>query len=93
MPLVSFVSYRPICVLQETNPAPRLSKVNIVLPFDAKYHEFYMGSLRVLLRTFIKSESGQGIAEYCLMTAALALLGLGLYLHACGGLDTILARK
>jgi hypothetical protein len=52
-----------------------------------------MVRIREFLEAFKKGETGQGLAEYCLITAALALMGLGLYLHACGGIGAIFSQK
>ena len=52
-----------------------------------------MVRIREFLEAFRKSEIGQGLAEYCLITAALALMGLGLYLHTCGGIGAILTQR
>jgi Flp pilus assembly pilin Flp len=37
-----------------------------------------------VVKRFLKSEGGQGLAEYCLISALLAILGLGIYLMAGG---------
>jgi hypothetical protein len=52
-----------------------------------------MVRIREFFEAFRTGETGQGLAEYCLITAALALMGLGLYLHACGGIDAILTQR
>jgi Flp pilus assembly pilin Flp len=38
---------------------------------------------------FRRSESGQGLAEYCLITALIALVGLGIFIHLSGGIQSI----
>jgi Flp pilus assembly pilin Flp len=40
--------------------------------------------------TFLrKNDLGQDVAEYCLLTALLALVALGIFYHAVGGMDGI----
>ena len=36
-----------------------------------------------------KEELGQGLAEYCLLTALLLLIGLGIFIHLSGGIESI----
>ena len=42
-----------------------------------------------ILRAFRKSEQGQDLAEYCLMTALVALVALGVYWHIAGGMQNL----
>jgi Flp pilus assembly pilin Flp len=42
---------------------------------------------RLLLLMLRTSEQGQDLAEYCLITAFIALLGLGVFSHFTGGLQ------
>ena len=42
---------------------------------------------REILRAFRKSDHGQDLAEYCLMTALVALIALGVYWHMAGGMQ------
>ena len=46
-------------------------------------------SLRAFLRVFHKEESGQDLAEYCLLTALLALVAAGIFVQASGGIQAI----
>ena len=41
------------------------------------------------LQKFIRRESGQDLAEYCLLTALIALIALGIIVHLSGGLQGI----
>jgi Flp pilus assembly pilin Flp len=41
------------------------------------------------IQQFLRRESGQDLAEYCLLTALLALIALGIILHVSGGLQGI----
>ncbi len=41
------------------------------------------------IQQFLRRESGQDLAEYCLLTALLALLVLGIIVHVSGGLQGI----
>ena len=36
-----------------------------------------------------RNDRGQDLAEYCLITAVIALLGLGIFIHASGGLQKL----
>lgn len=36
---------------------------------------------------FRRNDRGQDLAEYCLITAVIALIGLGLFVHISGGLQ------
>jgi Flp pilus assembly pilin Flp len=45
--------------------------------------------IRNLIRGLIRGERAQDLAEYCLMTALLALVALGVFIHASGGLHAI----
>jgi Flp pilus assembly pilin Flp len=44
---------------------------------------------RAILRAFHKSSAGQDLAEYCLITALAALVGLGIFIHLSGGMQAI----
>jgi Flp pilus assembly pilin Flp len=39
------------------------------------------------MNVFRRSERGQDLAEYCLMTAIIALIGLGLFYKLSGGVQ------
>ena len=41
------------------------------------------------LRKLIAGERGQDLAEYCLLTALVALLGLGILIHLSGGMQAL----
>ena len=41
------------------------------------------------IRKFWRKNIGQDLAEYCLLTALLALVALGLIVHASGGLQNL----
>jgi Flp pilus assembly pilin Flp len=36
-----------------------------------------------------RNDQGQDLAEYCLITAVIALIGLGLFIHISGGLQNL----
>jgi Flp pilus assembly pilin Flp len=39
------------------------------------------------MKVFRRSERGQDLAEYCLMTAIIALIGLGMFYRLSGGVQ------
>ena len=41
------------------------------------------------IRNFWRKTSGQDLAEYCLLTALLSLIALGIIVHASGGLQNL----
>lgn len=41
------------------------------------------------LRKVIAGERGQDLAEYCLLTALVALIGLGILIHLSGGMQAL----
>jgi Flp pilus assembly pilin Flp len=43
--------------------------------------------LRARLGTFRKSDEAQDLAEYCLLTALVALIALGIFCYASGGIQ------
>jgi len=45
--------------------------------------------VRSLAKLLLKDELGQDLAEYCLLTALLLLIGLGIFIHLSGGIQTI----
>jgi Flp pilus assembly pilin Flp len=45
--------------------------------------------LRAILKFFHKDELGQDLAEYCLLTALVAMIALGIIYHVSGGMDGI----
>jgi Flp pilus assembly pilin Flp len=44
---------------------------------------------RSIAKLFQKDELGQDLAEYCLITALLLLVGLGIFIHLSGGIQAI----
>ena len=44
---------------------------------------------RVTPASFLDEEQGHGLAEYCLITAFIALIALGLYIHISGGIQDL----
>jgi Flp pilus assembly pilin Flp len=45
--------------------------------------------IRKQIRSLIRGELGQDLSEYCLITALLALVALGIFVHASGGVHAI----
>ncbi|MBZ5729041.1 MAG: hypothetical protein LAP87_29200 [Acidobacteriia bacterium] len=45
--------------------------------------------LRSILRLLRGDERGQDLAEYCLITALIALIGLAIFIHVSGGVSAI----
>lgn len=45
--------------------------------------------LRSILGFFRGDDRGQDVAEYCLMTALIALIALGIFYHASGGMQNM----
>lgn len=41
------------------------------------------------MHEFWREEDGHGLAEYCLVTAFIALIALGFYLHVSGGVQDL----
>jgi Flp pilus assembly pilin Flp len=48
-----------------------------------------METLRRLLRALHSEDRGQDLAEYCLLTALVALVGLGIFIHISGGIQAL----
>ena len=46
-------------------------------------------NIRAFLRSIRAEESGQDLAEYCLLTALLALVAAGIFVQASGGIQAI----
>ena len=46
-------------------------------------------SFRSLLRAFYSEESGQDLAEYCLLTALLTIVAAAIFVYASGGVQAI----
>jgi Flp pilus assembly pilin Flp len=44
---------------------------------------------RAFLSCFTSEESGQDLAEYCLLTALLTLIAAGIFVQASGGIQAI----
>ncbi len=44
---------------------------------------------RAFWEDFRKSECGQDLSEYCLITAFIALAALGIFIHLSGGIQSI----
>lgn len=44
---------------------------------------------QAIWKFFHKNELGQDLAEYCLLTALIALVALGIFVHVAGGVDAI----
>jgi Flp pilus assembly pilin Flp len=45
--------------------------------------------VRSIAKLFFKDELGQDLAQYCLLTALLVLIGLGIFIHLSGGMQAI----
>ena len=45
--------------------------------------------LRIVLGPFRRDTRGQDISEYCLLVAFIALIGLAIFVHASGGIESI----
>ncbi|MEO8594589.1 MAG: hypothetical protein ABI759_14830 [Candidatus Solibacter sp.] len=48
-----------------------------------------MNKLRRLLLDLGREQRGQDLAEYCLLTAVVALIGLGIFVHLSGGMHAL----
>ncbi|MGA3095146.1 MAG: hypothetical protein ABSF25_01725 [Bryobacteraceae bacterium] len=48
-----------------------------------------LSRVRTLWRSLCSDETAQGLAEYCLVTALLALVALGIFIHVSGGLQNV----
>jgi Flp pilus assembly pilin Flp len=46
-----------------------------------------MKAFRTIAAFLYKKDRGQDVAEYCLLTALIALIGLGIFWHVSGGLQ------
>ena len=38
---------------------------------------------------FLRKDNGQGLSEYCLLTALIAIIALGLFIRVSGGVQSI----
>ena len=45
--------------------------------------------LRHLLRAIQSEDRGQDLAEYCLLTALVALVGMAIFIHLSGGMQAL----
>jgi Flp pilus assembly pilin Flp len=45
--------------------------------------------LRHLLRALHSEDRGQDLAEYCLLTALVALVGMAIFVHLSGGMQAL----
>ena len=45
--------------------------------------------IRAIWASFLGDDRGQGLAEYCLAAAFIALVALGLYIHLSGGMQDL----
>ncbi len=45
--------------------------------------------VRAFLRLFHHDETGQDLSEWCLITAVIALVALGIFIHLSGGMQSI----
>jgi Flp pilus assembly pilin Flp len=45
--------------------------------------------VRAIWASFLGDDQGQGLAEYCLAAAFIALVALGLYVHVSGGMKDL----
>ena len=66
-----------------------LTKDTIVLNRPPTYDGIQDPVLRSLWKSLQTSERGQDLAEYCLLTALVALVALAIIWHAAGGIDGI----
>ena len=48
-----------------------------------------MSTLRRFLKALHSEDRGQDLAEYCLLTALIALIGLGILVHLSGGMQAL----
>src|SRR5450759_3448394 len=52
-----------------------------------------LGLVRAMFRRFLKAlhseDRGQDLAEYCLLTALVALIALGIFVHVAGGVQAV----
>jgi len=48
-----------------------------------------MTRLRAFLKAFNTGDRGQDLAEYCLLTALVALIGVAILVHVSGGMQAI----
>ena len=48
-----------------------------------------MTRLRVFLKAFNVGDRGQDLAEYCLLTALVALIAAGIMIHVSGGVQAV----
>jgi Flp pilus assembly pilin Flp len=45
--------------------------------------------LRAVPGLFLRKDNGQGLSEYCLLTALIAIIALGLFIRVSGGVQSI----
>jgi Flp pilus assembly pilin Flp len=45
--------------------------------------------VRAIVRFWSGDDHGQDLADYCLLTALVALIGLGIFIHLSGGIQNL----
>jgi Flp pilus assembly pilin Flp len=45
--------------------------------------------VRAIVGFWFRDDHGQDLADYCLLTALIALIGLGIFIHLSGGIQAI----
>ena len=48
-----------------------------------------MRAVRAIAGFWFQDDHGQDLADYCLLTALVALIGLGIFIHLSGGLQNL----
>jgi Flp pilus assembly pilin Flp len=69
-----------------------ITKSSIINGARGDYTEFVGSKLQAFWKTFHKSELGQDLAECCLISALVALVALGIYIHVSGGVQSIFGK-
>src|SRR5450759_5296896 len=83
-----------IAALENTAPHPGLVPYRKrSFPCCACSTRLRLGLVRAILRSFLKAlhseDRGQDLAEYCLLTALVALVALGIFVHVSGGVQAV----
>src|SRR5215213_3055772 len=81
----SRISYRPIPYRVE---GP-ISKGNVVVTGASLIHSGKVSEMLRAISVFFRREEGQDLADYCLLTALVALMAGAILFHVSGGLNSI----
>jgi Flp pilus assembly pilin Flp len=72
-------------------PPSSISKVILVLSSFRCVNWFlrFFPMFHAIVEFFRKRDDGQDLSEYCLITALIALIALGIFIHVSGGVQNL----